>query len=309
MFQNEPWPEAKLCNVHDTLSLEKLQPLLRRWKIMLAGDDPHSVEQQMLTLAWDNAVYRCYNESLRIADRAKIDTASTLADFIHRAFFAKQVMSIRRLLDYRRKKPGWEVYSIRTINSELKEHIDLFTRENYVCYDGTIYEASDHSNDWRQKLISDGRHLVFDTLSVAHGRTRSRNDSIAIELLNNMEVYLNKDELLRKYANKYLAHAAAPPTRQFFDPELSRITLNYIQRMYRILIWACKLLGKITDQLVLTEVAVPDYDQFTGWTNAILSDHSKSMMTKYWKKRANYFTKWSSVYWSPEVLYRSPYKT
>ncbi len=309
MLSDELWPEAESCHVHDKASLREFQPFLCRWKRILAGDDPNSVEQQMLALAWDDTVYRCFNEALRLTERNKSDLSppGTLVELIHKAFFANQVMLIRRLFDYRSTKSGKEVYSIRTVMGELRDHQSLITRENYVCYDGTPYEASKNSSMWREERVCLSRHAVFDTLSLTDPKDRNRSDLLDGELLVNLETHLRADDLLRKYVNKYLAHGADPSNRASLDPKLPQISLRYLQRLYRMLIWACKLLGKMTDQLVLTEVPVPQFDQFMGWSPGFIRESTKHALFRYWQQRARFFDKWSTVYWDSSVLYRSPY--
>ena len=66
------------------------------------------------------------------------------------------------------------------------------------------------------------------------------------------------------YVNKYLAHAADPANRAKIDAELAKVTLGALRRMYRILIWATKLVGRIVDTVALFEVPSPQFDQFEG---------------------------------------------
>lgn len=289
-------------------ALARLQPLLRHWKGILAGKDPNSVENQMLTLAWDDAVYRCFNEALHLANKhaPPLPSPGTLAELVHSAFVARQALTIRRLLDPKAKTPGWDVFSLPTVLDKVCQKWGDVTRQNYVCYDGTPYEPPQDSSRWRQAAASSLRHRVFDTLSGRRADQRTRHDTIDRTLLDAVGTHLRSDRLLREYVNKYLAHGADPANRQRIDPELHRVTLLYIQRLYRLLIWACKLLGKIADQLVLTEVSAAPFDQFENWDAPMVTKKGKSRLYRYWNQRVAFFAKWSQVYWDSGTIYRSP---
>ena len=59
-----------------------------------------------------------------------------VAEALINGHVAAQVLAIRRLTERTPK----ERLSLRWLVSDLKKHIDLFTRENWVCYDGLPYD-------------------------------------------------------------------------------------------------------------------------------------------------------------------------
>ena len=310
MFVKESWPEPTSCDVSDRSSLANMQTKLLRWKTMLAGDDPHSIEQQMLSIVSDDIDYRSFNEALRInKDRDKANAAPGLIiDLLHRTFFLSQAMGIRKLLDPKASSNEKSVYSLRTIISDIRSHYGLITRENYICYDGTWYNETDSRHDNRSKLKCSVRHKVFDTISTDQKSKRNRKDTIDVSLLDQMEKYLQKSNRLESYINKYIAHAADPLNRKKIELELKNVSLNYLQRLYKVLIWSANLLGKITDQLVLTEVPTPQFDQFQGWENGIILPRQKKHLYRYWSNRVDIFRRWSISYWHTEIVYRSPFE-
>ena len=109
------------------------------------------------------------------------------------------------------------------------------------------------------------RHKILDTISTDLKSKRNRKNTIDVSLLDQIEKYLQKGNRLESYINKYIAHAADPLNRKKIDPELKNVSLNYLQRLYKVLIWSANLLGKIADQPVLTKVPTPQFDQFQGW--------------------------------------------
>lgn len=276
---------------------------------MLASQDVNSIEQQMLTLVWDDTIYRCFNEALRIAGkRPDIQrAAATIVELLHESFFLKQVMALRRLLEPPAARPARSVYSIPTLLSSIRKNHNLITRQNYVCYDGTLYDETDSRHDWKSKVICSSRHTIFDTLANTGSDQRDREDLIDPCLFTRIEHYLKKGDQLDKYANKFVAHAADPSNRSTVEPLLKKMSLRYLQDLYRTLIWSVKTIGKIIDQFILTEVSTPVYDQFKGWDNGFIAATGKSSLNKYWRKRRRLFDKWSNTYWKTDVLYKSPY--
>ena len=279
---------------------------------MLVGDDMHSIQHQMLKLLRDDTVYRCFNEALRIGGKrpAQERAAATIVELLHESFFTKQVMSLRRLLESppKNKRSDRAVYSICTVFAEIRDNQTLLTRGNYVCYDGTMYEETDSRHDRRTKIICSGRHLVFDTLANTRANQRCRTDLVDAALFVRLDNHFKKSDRLKKYTDKFVAHAADPLNRTAVEMQLRKMSLRYLQDLYRMVTWALKTIGKITDQLILTELPVLTYDQFTGWENGFITQQGKRALKNYWSQRQGLFKKWSHKYWSTDVLYRSPYK-
>lgn len=307
MFNEETWPEPSACDVSIAGFLQDLQPKLRRWKSIMAGDDPNSVEKQIELLTWNDSIYRSYNEALGIASKRKgsYAPAPSLAEMIHDAFAVRQMMAVRRLLERKAKDEKKQVYSVRTVLHEIKENRMLITRENYVCYDGTKYTYDPFHKDWRAADTSEVRHLVFDSLSGKTSTNRTRSDLIESDLFDTLETRLEKDRLLQTYINKYLAHGADPINRTRVDSR-QQVTLLYLQKLYKLVIWASNTIGKMIDQLVLTEVATPNFDQFEGWDNPLIRNTDKVKLTRYWSKRTDLYRTWSEHYWNSAMLCKKP---
>ena len=308
MFNDEPWPVPSACDVTTASFLQDLQPQLRRWKSIMAGNDPNSVERQIELITWNDSIYRSYNEALRIASKRKgsYAPAPSLAEMVHDAFAVRQMMAVRRLLERKANAPKKQVYSIRTVLHEIKENRKLITRENYVCYDGTKYTYDPFHKDWRAAHTSEVRHLVFDSLSGKTSINRTRSDLIENDLFDTLETQLQKDKFLQTYINKYVAHGANPKNRTRVDLSRHRITLLYLQKLYKLVIWASNIIGKMIDQLVLTEVSTPNFDQFEGWDNPLMRDTDKVKLARYWSNRTDLYRTWFQQYWNTVMLYKEP---
>jgi hypothetical protein len=67
-----------------------------------------------------------------------------LAEALFDGHVATQVLAIRRLMDDR----NTDIISLRRLVKDLRHSWTLFTRENYVCFDGLPYdyEAVQHKD-------------------------------------------------------------------------------------------------------------------------------------------------------------------
>ena len=95
-----------------------------------------------------------------------------------------------------------EHISLRRLVKDLKRHRALFTRENYVCYDGTPYDYEavlkarliKNSGNWGQvewvgprggpqdDALSESLHIQFDKLAGVDPTKRSREDRLPSRL-------------------------------------------------------------------------------------------------------------------------------
>jgi len=57
-----------------------------------------------------------------------------LAESLFDGHVANQVLAIRRLAD------DGSIISLRKLFKDIKRNFELFTRENYVCFDGLPYD-------------------------------------------------------------------------------------------------------------------------------------------------------------------------
>src|SRR5271157_3093286 len=113
----------------------------------------NAVQTIMESLAWNDSIYRTFNEGLKLARSGKRRgrIPKSLVDYIHRAHVAYVVITLRKLYDD--KKEGTHaVNSLRSVTQRILDNQHLITRRNYVTYDGTPYEESDHL-DWKTAAL------------------------------------------------------------------------------------------------------------------------------------------------------------
>lgn len=297
---NIKWPDVNFIDVIDKERLSAFRNELKKWKDILAGDDQFSIQNQLLNIAWEDTIYRSFNEGLRLNQKRKqpLKLPASLIDLIHDHYFISQVIFFRRLFEKKARDAKKEVYSLQTLISDINKSAEYITRENYVCYDGTPYSVPNDKVNWRIKATSEDRHKVFDMLSGCNELNRKREDVISLNVLNRLDEELKRQwKRIAYHSNKYYAHASAPSTRKDSQSEPTLLSLRYLQDLYRLSIWITCTLGKITDQLVMVEVPAPQFDQFEGWNECLFDDKIRKRLYKYWRKRESIISGWFHKYW------------
>jgi hypothetical protein len=144
---------------------------------------------------------------------------------------AAQVLAIRRLVEDTPK----ERLSLRTLVKDLNRNAGLFTRENWVCYNGLPYDYQaarearflenagkyGRGGIWvargghRDDAASESLHVMFDKLAGIDPARRNPEDCLPRDLLSTIDKWLDESgaDDLAKWASTYLAHAGGPNER------------------------------------------------------------------------------------------------
>ena len=200
-------------------------------------------------------------------------------------------MAIRRLIDDSEWRRERSVYSLPRLLSEIEQSKELFTRENYVCYDGLPFEGSNLS--WRDKLLYNYRQKTFDILSTEEESGRTRKDTISSAIFPEIKELLRKAELIKTFSNKFLAHAADPANRKKIDPTLKNITLHHFEDTYKTLVTIGKYFERLVCKLLLTEFPTAQFDQIENWDKPLILSSDKKKLYDYWEERGSMFDSWS----------------
>jgi AbiU2 len=281
------------CDVEDKESLAVFRNKIRRWCQILTGDDIHSIFNQIQDMVWNDTVYRTFNEARRLSEETNDPSTGlpgTVIELLDLSFLMSQTMAIRRLTDSHEWRPERAVYSLPSLIEEIKESKAFFSRENYVCYDGIPFEGDKLQHP--QDLVHSSRHSVFDLLSGTDKDHRNRYDKINEKIFKELQREISKTDLIRAYSNKFVAHAAAPDNRRKIDPELKRLSLQYIEKSYKAIITVGKHLERLTGATLIVELATPQFDQLKSWDKPTITSIDKEKLYSYWKKRGEMFEGW-----------------
>jgi len=278
-------------------------------KRQVLENSENSIQNIMQSLAWNDSIYRTFNEGLRLARiyDSQRQLPNSLVEYIHIAHVSYVSIALRKLYD-KKKEGRSSVNSIRTISEQISDNAHLVTRLNYLTHDGTPYELS-KDLDFRVRMTVTGRHAQFDQLcGLRSGARRKPNDLLhqqIADILKNRAV-LRKD--IEDFANKFVAHAAAESNRPDEKKAFGDVTLNRVQSQYKNAIWAVQLIGKILDEAILTQLPVPTFDVLMNWDNGLFTQKIKRKLNRYWDSRMNWWSRWYDCYRDSQRLYLSPNK-
>jgi hypothetical protein len=192
--------------------------------------DHHAIWRTLDALVWKDVAFKALTDFAWRNDESALHNP-LLREALIDGHVAAQVLAIRRLTERTPK----ERLSLRRLVGDLKKHIDLFTRENWVCYNGLPYDyqaaraarflenAGKHGQGgvWvprgghQDDAASERLHNMFDKLAGIEPTTRRPEDRLPLRLLTTVETWLDDSgaDDLAKWASTYLAHAGGPNER------------------------------------------------------------------------------------------------
>jgi hypothetical protein len=313
------------CDILDKNKGEAFRKMRIKWIEWLHGEEPHSISHQISSMLWDHALFLVINELRRLAEvkpNKDVGFNGPVIRLFDVGFVTTQAVAIRRLIEKPKKNPKWAVISLRRILKEIGDSLHLITRENYVCYDGLPYDYDSVQDKWRSSLaktkntvnsgflptsgpdafpMSESVHKNFDMLAQVHPKNRSRNDLIRPEILEHLDSELTKCENVKKYVDKFIAHAAAPETLTSLSEDERSLTLNRLESCHMTIYQVASFISvRLLWESNLGGLPVPQYDHFEyldkRWatSNNLLKAHEK------WNEYENEVSKWGSAeIWPP----------
>jgi hypothetical protein len=210
-------------------ALRRFRERRRVWLSWLDTDEDHAIWRSLNALVWRDVAFKALTAFALCNDEIALHNP-LVAEALINGHVAAQVLAIRRLTERTPK----ERLSLRWLVSDLKKHISLFTRENWVCYNGLPYDYRSVRDARLQKLVAEGvkfhwaetegpeadgaselAHTQFDKLAGVDPAARTRADRLPRGLLSTIEEWLDESgaDDLAKWASTYLAHAGGPNER------------------------------------------------------------------------------------------------
>jgi hypothetical protein len=209
-------------------ALESYRAKRLLWLSWIDRDDHHAIWGVLSSMVWTDVSFRVL-EHFAVNDESNALNNFLLAEALLEGHVATQILAIRRLMDDRNE----DIISLRRLLKDLKRNFALFTRENYVCFDGLPYdyeavlqsELIAHAGGgalWGETTgpgahgTSGMAHEQFDQLTGIKPANRSREDRLPVSLLAKIERWTNESgaDELAKWSHAYLAHAGGPEARK-----------------------------------------------------------------------------------------------
>lgn len=288
-------PDICTCDVENKEQLALYRRCRERWSAWLFGEDEHSISQQITSVSWDDAIFRTLNEARRIAVQSQRGFNADLLCLLDRGFVTTQIMALRRLTDSGVRDPKKEVISLVRLLRDIGANRELLTRENYICFDGTPFQAPGTETDDLRSFMSDRMHHTFDLLSGTSPGTRSRHDRVKESIIRNVVKSLEICDDFRDYANKFLAHAAAPSAARERVREEFRITLDKFDLAYRAVVQAASFvgLGILYERSLEAVPPTPQYDHLEHLDQPLVLPADYDALQDFWRARVREVETWS----------------
>jgi len=290
------------CDVHDKEALAIFRTKRANWKSWLL-EDPLCVSNQRRNMLWNDAIFRTFNEARRLTISRRSDALGfnkPLVDLIDNEFVDSQVMAIRRLTDPNFYDPKKAVLSLPRLIEDMHANIDIFTRENYISYDGSKYNGSSYGTH-EQRLYWKLKQEIFDRLSNVSPSDRSRVDRVHKNVFKSLKKKLKICDNLRTYANKFIAHAADPKGRLKLTSRQKKITLNNLDRCYRAIICVGSFIGGIIlyeESHSIGQVETPLVNLLKNLDKPMVSQDDFANLQDYWHSRVHEIGLWNQDPWA-----------
>ena len=270
--------------------------------VEIIGDtnDSNSIMSQLIDLAYKDAIYRCFNEGLRL-NPENPKRPKAIVSLVHETFFASQLLAIRRLFD-----KGDDVNSLRRIYEIVNAKRDLYSREAFLIAKSERISRSPIK--WRQDSEKDFLNKLYDSISNTHAEARTCEDKLWIPHLEAIGEFLNRPSLIHKYTDSFIAHAIKGKKHQLGIQDLEKVNLGNLQKLYQTISWLCFTLSRYIGELILFEVPTVTFDQFEGWSGTFYAGSFDRQFIMYWNKRVSLLASWQEKYWDLDRFYVSPWK-
>jgi hypothetical protein len=234
-------------------ALEAYRARRRHWLEWLDTDEHHAIWTNVSVLVWNDVSFRMLTQL--VVDNPESCLGNTLvAEKLINGHVATQIIAIRRLVDNRH-----DVISLRRLIKDVRRNFKLFTRENYVCFDGLPYDyeaamrkdveartgqgpfwlATKGPDAW---ATSERVHAHFDKLPEVNAANRSREDRLPVALVDTVEAWLDNSHAdeLAVWSHAFLAHAGSVENRE--DLKQAIVNNNKITE-------AIKVIARVTEAI------------------------------------------------------------
>lgn len=314
------------CDVGDLDDLRQLRLKRAEWIAWLRGPDPHSIWRQITCLLWDDVLFRTVNDLRRVAVEEPIQCVGfndAVMRLFDTGFVTTQVTTIRRLTDRQPKDPTKGVISLRRLIADIRNHRQLLRRDLYVSYDGLPYDPSSVHDAWIEKGAATGSlngvewlsntgptawgmsemvHENFDKLSERGPTQRARGDLILSKWFDWLDSRLDVCEDIRKYTDKFVAHAAEPSSRACLTKEQTGVTLDRLHLCQRAIYQVSAFVyGPLLWEGSYGAVPTPNYNHFENLEKGWIAKDEVERARNHWNRNLEAIENWESESLWPQV--------
>lgn len=308
------------CDVQDKERLKVFRKKREEWIAWLRGNDPHSIWRQINRLLWDDILFRTLNDLRRAAAEhpsQSVGFSSDVLRLLDAGFVTTQATAIRRLTDKPSSDPKKGVISLRRLIADIQAHLDRITREVYVSYDGLPYDPEPSKaasgSGWLETTGPNAWHAAemvqrnFDRLSGVVPPNRSRADLIMTKWLRPdhdeecLDGRLRACDGIRKFVDKFIAHAADPVSRKGLTQEQTAVTLDRLRACHKAIYQvAAFIFGPLLWEGSYGAVPAPQYNHLENLDKCWVASERWGYARDCWKKNLADVQAWEQESHWPE---------
>lgn len=310
--------EIEQCDIDDKERLRRYREKRAEWIAWLNGRDPHSIWRQIHLLLWDFVLFSTVNDIRRyVAENPSegVGFNSSVLRLFDTGFMTAQVIAIRRLSDQQPRDPSRGVISLRRLINEIRSNRELMTREVYVSYDGLPYDPSAAQEAWLRTHVdmgdagvtwldpsgptawapSDVMNKNFDRLSGKNPNERSRGDLVQSEIFDKLDVKLDTCNDVRRFTDKFIAHAAEPASREGLTDEQVGVTLERILQCHKALYQVAAFInGPLLSEGSMEPIPVPQFNHLENLDKAWIPPDGARRAHEFWNRNEDVIKQWRS---------------
>ncbi len=290
------------CDVEDKESLALYRKKRAEWINWLQGDKEHSIQKQISSMLWDDAIYRTFGQIFEIYpenNNEDIGYVPSLMNLLIRDFLDGQSIKIRKLTDPLNEQSSRAVISLRALIEDVAKHNKLITRENYVCFDGKKYDTTQMQLDEMNRNFSKGkktywgskevqvpimRHKAFDRITEKTEKDRSRKDIITRKAISNINKFKECGHI-RTYVNKFIVHASTAENRERLKTGEILPTLDKFDKCYKEIAKAAWLITDVVSDGIAWQVPTPQFEVWENLDKPMAKKEDINKLKKYWQQR------------------------
>jgi hypothetical protein len=294
-----------------------LKNKFEEWREWLFGEDVHSIQNQILNMIWDAAVFQSINEARLYApadDNGEPQLNGMVHGFINHCFFQTQALAIRRLLDKETREGARSVCSLYRLLHDLQDNRGLLTRRNILAALDYPYEYEEGLRSLRDAIgrgqptgdlekckFSRSMHEAIDCLAGVSSDKRGRDDKVRSELIDWLIARLESCREIADYVNKFVAHAATPQSRAVVDADELKITLGKLLNAHGIICQTAHCVGlRLFNHSFGNFLVVPQYDQFEHFEKPWVPVSALSKLNDHWQEYYKETMSWKNWDWQAE---------
>jgi len=289
------------------------------WKNCLIGDDRNSVQNQLIQITWDFAIFNSINEALKLSPKAPeggVKQNGMIHDFIARAFFELTLSRVRRVVDKYPLDGKKGVFSLGGLVADLKDSRLELTRERVFAQEGRPLDyriiRDEHDQfvrwaisrgdqgsgipihlDWQ---VHEDRHRQWDELAGITDGTRNTqdliHDSIFAFLLEKLETSTAN---IKTYVNKFIAHNATPLSRKHVGADEIVVTLKDLYTSVRTI---CEVASFISIYILgahqISPLPIAQYEKFKYLDKPLVTPNDIIKLEAAWRSFESESHQWGS---------------